>query len=142
MKPRHIRNLALIPPTILVVAGLPPFVHLWRDVPVKWIGIAALIMFVVFLAVTAPFNRWMLDREVDRQNQAMRFAETIAMMLTFWGACPMFSLLNVMVTRGLALVVCFVVLMIVGLGIQRTVRNRVFEWTSRRIDAAYERARG
>lgn len=74
MKPLHIRILAALSAVTLSVAGLPPFAHWWSATTADLIAVGAWIALLAGIAVTAPFNRWMLDGERDVETKFNRAA--------------------------------------------------------------------
>ncbi|MFM0593992.1 hypothetical protein [Paraburkholderia dilworthii] len=143
MKPLHIRIAAAFPVLVLSAANLPPFVHLWSDVVSDLIGVAAWIALLVAIAVAAPFNRWMLDKERDTGTRMLRAAAfslgiVVPINAVLVGAAAHAS--KAMGLHSIANIAVAVVVAVVLTALGVVAFDRLWGWTYHRINAAHAAA--
>ncbi|WP_186197641.1 hypothetical protein [Burkholderia gladioli] len=138
-----LRWLALIPTLVLSVANMPPFVQLWSATESNVIGVAAWLSLFLGFWLTAPFQRWMLDKDhgsFDCWIRSLRFAVSNAVCATFLLVCGTKYALLAMGLHGAAFylgaVVCsfaVVLFLIIASGV-------LLFWTEARTNAAHRKA--
>ncbi|WP_186020512.1 hypothetical protein [Burkholderia gladioli] len=143
MKPLHIRLLAALPVVTLSVAGLPPFVRWWSATTADLIAMGAWIALLAGIAVTAPFNRWMLDSERDYEtkfNRAAEFSLGIVVLVDLTLIVGTMLVSKAMGLGGVAFAAVSLPLStVIAVGSVFSM-NRLFSWTRWRIDEAHDAA--
>ncbi|VVD61327.1 hypothetical protein PCE31106_00111 [Pandoraea cepalis] len=143
MKPFHVRILAALPVLVLSVANMPPFIHQWSDTTSDLIAVGTWVALLAGMAVTAPFNRWMLG---DQRDYDTRFGRAVAFSLGIVAFIDILLLIGTaMVVKALGLgVIAYIgvsLLMSIVLGVGSVVAVfNLFSWTCDRIGAAYDAA--
>lgn len=143
MKPLHVRILAALPVLVLSVASLPPFIHRWSDTTSNLIAVGTWVALLAGMAVTAPFNRWMVG---DQRDYDTRFGGAVAFSLGIVAFIDILLLIGTaMAVKALGLgaiaymVVALLVSPVLAVGSIVAVFH-LFSWTRDRIGAAYDAA--
>ena len=138
-----LRWLALIPTLVLSVANMPPFVHLWSATESNVIGMAAWLSLFLGFWLTAPFQRWMLDKDhgsFDCWIRSLAFAWSTTLCATFLLVCGTKYALLAMGLHGLAFnlgaLACSVALVLFFF----VASAGLLHWTEARTNAAHRKA--